>query len=89
MPTGTATDCLYNPVILFSGIDYSTTELQSYLTDYSQDIAFRRRCVWPHDKIRSGENVKVGGMVSYVESAIKKLTQLFGSAGWFNVKQVI
>jgi hypothetical protein len=28
-------------------------------------------------------------MVSYVESAIKELTQLFGSAGWLDMKQVI
>jgi hypothetical protein len=43
----------------------------------------------PHNEIRSAKDIKVGGMVSYKESAIEELTQLSGSAGWLDVKQII
>jgi hypothetical protein len=76
-------------VVLVTCPDYSASQLQSHFSDNPKNVTLGTRGIGTHNKIRGSKDVEVGGMVSYVERAVKEFTKFLGCAGGFNVKQIV
>ncbi len=72
---------LDDPVVFFAGVYHLPPQLQTNLGNHSQDIALGHGSIRSHDKIGTGQYVKMCSVVSDEECAIKQLAYLPGRAG--------